>query len=231
MKPLKSFLFSVLLISSGVFVFAQDCKIYFPDNVGAVREMSSYDNKDKFTGKTTQEILDVRNSGNSMSLDVKTIITDSEGNEFSNSEITLTCEDGVFKMDMSDYLSDMLESYQSMEIEMKGDNLTFPSRLSVGDVLKDASIDITILNNGVKFLNMQVVISNRKVVANEKVTTEAGSFDCYKITYDMETITKIIKVKASAVEWIADGVGVVKTESYNKKGKLTSYTLLTGLKK
>lgn len=231
MKAIKSLLFFFLLISSGVFVLAQDCKIYFPDNVGAIREMSSYDNKDKFTGKTSQEILAVRKTAKGMSLDVKTIITDADGNEFSNSEITLNCEDGVFKMDMSDYLSEMLESYQSMEIEVKGENLTFPSKISVGDALKDASIDITILNNGMKFMNMQVVISNRNVVAKEEITTEAGSFDCYKITYDMETITKIIKVKASAVEWIADGVGVVKTESYNKKGKLSSYSLLTDLKK
>jgi hypothetical protein len=231
MKSLKSFLLSVLLISCEVLVFSQDCKIYFPDKPGAVREMSSYDNKDKFTGKTSQEILSVKNSESTMSLDVRTIITDSEGTEFSNSIVTLTCEDGVFKMDMSDYLSGLMESYQSMEIEMKGDNLTFPSSLSVGDVLKDASIDITISNNGMKFMSMQVIISNRKVVSKENVTTEAGSFDCFKITYDMETVTKIIKVKSSSVEWIADGVGVVKTESYNKKGKLTSYSLLSGLTK
>ena len=231
MKSFKSLLLSLLFLSLGIIVFAQDCKIYFPDKVGAIREMSSYDKKDNFTGKTSQEILDVRNTTNGMSLDVKTIITDAEGNEFSNSEITLTCEDGVFKMDMSDYLSDMLESYQSMEIEMKGDNLNFPSGLKVGDMLDDASMDITILNNGMKFMNMQVVISNRQVLAKENVTTEAGTFDCFKISYDMETITKIIKVKASAIEWIADGVGVVKTESFNKKGKLSSYTLLTGLKK
>lgn len=231
MKALKSLFLSAVLLSLGILVFAQDCRIYFPDKVGAVREMSSFDNKDKFTGKTTQEILDIRNSGNVIAMDVKTSISDADGNEFSNSEITLSCEDGVFKMDMSDYLSEMLEAYQSMEIEMKGDNLTFPSGLKVGDMLDDASMDITILNNGMKFMNMQVVISNRQVLAKENVTTDAGTFDCFKISYDMETITKIIKVKASAIEWIADGVGVVKTESYNKKGKLASYTLLTNLKK
>jgi hypothetical protein len=53
-----------------------------------------------------------------------------------------------------------------------------------------------------------------------------GVLIVFKITYDMETVTKIIKVKSSSVEWIADGVGVVKTESYNKKGKLTSLFII-----
>jgi len=231
MKTLKGFLFIALFLFPSQFIFSQDCKIYFPDEVGTIREMSSYDKKDKFTGKTIQEILGMDKTASGVSLDVKTIIYDADGNEFSNSEITLSCENGVFKMDMSDYLSDMMESYQSMEVEMSGDNLTYPSNLSVGDELDDASINIDIINNGVKFMSMQVVISGRKVLAKEKVTTEAGTFDCYKIAYDMETITKIIKVKASGIDWMAEDVGVVKSESYNKKGKLNSYSLLTKLTK
>ena len=41
----------------------------------------------------------------------------------------------------------------------------------------------------------------------------------------------MFKVKMSGIEWIAKNIGVVKSESYNKKGKLESSTLLTKITK
>jgi hypothetical protein len=40
-----------------------------------------------------------------------------------------------------------------------------------------------------------------------------------------------MNIQTSAVEWIAEGVGIVKTESYNKKGKIESYQVLTKLER
>ena len=37
----------------------------------------------------------------------------------------------------------------------------------------------------------------------------------------------MLKRSIKIAEWIAPGVGVVKTESYNQKGELENYTLLT----
>jgi hypothetical protein len=79
-----------------------------------------------------------------------------------------------------------------------------------------------------------VKIFNRKVEAKEDITTPAGNFTCYKISYDMESSTKVMgmnnKVNLKGVDYVSEGTGVVKTESYNKKGSLSSYSLLTGYK-
>jgi hypothetical protein len=40
-----------------------------------------------------------------------------------------------------------------------------------------------------------------------------------------------IKITGSAKQWLAEGVGMVKQESFNKKGKLTGYTELTAFTK
>ena len=103
--------------------------------------------------------------------------------------------------------------------------------MSVGDMLDDASMNLKVRSNGIQIMNMDVIISNRKVEAEEDVKTPAGSFECYKITYDTQSKTKIINMTTSSTEWMAEGVGVVKTENYNKKGKLAGYTLLTKLQK
>ena len=79
-------------------------------------------------------------------------------------------------------------------------------------------------------MNMNIKILNRKVEASESVNTLAGTFDCYKITYDME-MKSIINITTKGAEWIAKGVGVVKTEQYDKKGNLTGYTLLSKFEK
>ena len=79
-------------------------------------------------------------------------------------------------------------------------------------------------------MNMSVSITNRKVEAVENITTPAGTFECYKITYDVAT-KMMINVKMKATEWYAKNVGMVKSESYTSDGKLAGSTLLTGLKK
>ena len=68
-------------------------------------------------------------------------------------------------------------------------------------------------------------LTNRKVVAQESVTVPAGTFDCLKITYDLES-KAMIKITGSATQWMAVGPGLVKSESYDKKGNLISSQLL-----
>ena len=41
-------------------------------------------------------------------------------------------------------------------------------------------------------MDMSIKIYNRKVEAKEDITTPAGNFSCYKISYDMESSTKVI---------------------------------------
>jgi hypothetical protein len=208
---------------------AQDCKMYFPENEGAVREMTNYDKKDKQTSRIVQTIVDKSESGGNVSLKVETVIFDDKDDELSRSEVEAGCVDGVFEIDMSEYLSEMLQAYQTMEIEMEGDNLEFPANISVGDELPDGNINIKVSSSGVTVMNMDVIIQNRKVEGKEKVTTEAGTFDCYKISQETLSKTRMVSTSISGIDWIAEGVGVVKSESYNRKGKLTGYSLLTKL--
>ena len=221
------FVFFVFVFVSLAHIEAQDCKLYFTDRVGSIREMTSYDAKDKVTGKIIQEVTSKNATANGVKVGIKTTIFDEKNAQVNSMGMEIVCENNVFKIDMSEYLSEMLNAYKDMELEFSGDNMAFPSKMSVGDKLDDASMNLKVRTGGMQIMNMDVTISNRIVEAKDKITTPAGTFDCYRISYDTQSKTKIINVTTSSTEWIADGVGVVKTESFNKKGKMMSYSLLT----
>jgi hypothetical protein len=71
-------------------------------------------------------------------------------------------------------------------------------------------------NNGLK-QTVSMTISDRKVEGKESVTTAAGTWDCFKISYKSKMVVKTagigIPVNIEGNEWYAPGVGVVKTQS------------------
>jgi hypothetical protein len=230
---MKNLFFPVLFISffSCFSTFAQDCKMYFPDKIGTVRELTNYDKKGKTTGSVNQEIIARDAVGSAVSVTVRSKTSDKAGKELSVNDMVINCKDGVFSFDMKDFIDkSMLAAYQGMEITMKGDNVAYPSGFKVGDKLADASINIIVKNNGITFSNMTITISNRTVVAQENITTPAGTWSSYKLTYDVASKTRIMTINSKAAEWISEGVGMVKSESYDKAGKMLGYSLLTKLK-
>jgi ribosomal protein L11 len=117
-----------------------------------------------------------------------------------------------------------------MEIKVDSKDMMYPTGLAAGQTLPDASITISAGSGGVNLMNMVVNITNRKVAGNESVTVPAGTFDCFKITYDVET-KFMFKISSTVTEYVSYGVGNVKTETYDKKGKLMGTSLLTEISK
>jgi len=208
-------------------LIAQDCTFFFPMEEGTIIELNHYNKKGKITGTTRQEIIDKQISAGAIQLTTKNTFFDEKGEELMSSELTMACKDGVFTFDMDQFLNDeMLAGIEDMEFSIEGDNLEFPSKMSVGDILKDGKISLIV--EGMPMMNMTTTVHNRKVEAIENVTTEAGSFECYKISYDVLT-DAMIDIRMKGIEWIARDVGAIRTETYNKNGKLTGYTELVKL--
>ena len=213
----------------GITAQAQDCTLFFPAEEGTVMESEHFDQKGKLTGSTRQEILSKEVSGNSTVWTIKNTIRDKKGEELMDSEMSFEFRDGVFYFDMNNYLKgESMEALESMDFRIEGDNLEFPPGMKEGDVLKDGQIRLVV--EQMPAMSSTTTIMNRKVDAIEEVTTGAGTFECYKISYDIET-KMMMTFRASAVEWIAEDVGVVRSETFNKKGKLTGYTVLSGISK
>ena len=100
-------------------------------------------------------------------------------------------------------------------VEIEGTLPSYPATLSVGQVME--------YSFSMKVMGMKTTTSGKNtVVAQESVTTPAGTFNCYKIESETSSKAMLQTVKAKSVSWIAEGIGTVKTETYDGKNKLQS---------
>lgn len=206
---------------------AQDCKIYFPDDVGTEIETESYNHKDKLTGSTRQIIQDKQVDGDNISINIAHSSYDKKGELIMDGTYQVRCEDGVFYLDMRNMLDEAsLSAYENMEVEVNANDMAFPSDMQSGQSLPDANIDVKISSSGASVMTIRVNVTNRMVEAIEMVSTPSGDYECYKISSDIES-QMVIKVKAKSIQWITEDYGVIRTESYNKNGKLQGYSVMT----
>jgi len=122
-----------------------------------------------------------------------------------------------------------MEGYKDMQVSLTSDKLDLPNNLTVGQTLKEGTATMVISNQGMKLMTMNIHVYNRKVETKETITVPAGTYECFKITYDVESKV-IFKVQGIAAEWYAKGIGMVKQETYDSKGKITGSTLLKSFK-
>lgn len=226
-KFLFSFMLALFVTSLAA---AQDCG-YYNMSKGMVLGYQNQDAKGKITGTAKTTCLDVSETGQSKVFKVKTEYTDAKNSNLSKREYAMRCEGGKFYVDMQNFVDPKsMEAFKGMEVTVTGNDMEYPAGLSAGQSLPDANVAISAATGGVSLLNLLVNISNRKVVGTETVTVPAGTFECLKITYDVET-KMMFKMYSSVVEYINLGAGNVKIDSYDKKGKLLGSTVLTELKK
>jgi hypothetical protein len=223
-------LIAVFCYSSIAVLIAQDCPMFYPDRENTQMEYKQYDKKGGLTGSSVQKITSIKKSATSTEVAIVSMSFDAKGKNIGSANLKARCEGGIFYIDMSNYLNQQsTDAYKDMEMSVEGGNLEMPSGMKAGEALKDGDLKMSFSSGGVTVMNMSVSITNRKVEAVESLTTPAGTFECYKISYDIAT-KMMISVKMKGIEWYAKGVGLVKSETYGKDGKLQGSTLLTGLK-
>jgi len=226
------------LILSTAFVFtkmsAQDsCSKYYPMVEGSSFEYTNYNKKGKIDGATNYTVSSVttENSGTKATLDFK--MSDKKGKEMFTSNYSFTCKDNVVKIDyQSLFPAQMMQQYGEMDIEMDitGSDIELPNDLSVGENLPDANITIAMSMSGIN-INTSVNQTNRKVISQERITTSAGTFDCMVLTETTKTKTMGANIEMNSKLWLAEGVGMIKNETYKKNGDLMSRIELTNYSK
>lgn len=237
MKPIF-LLISFLLIS----ICGQaQCNEYFDYKPGMVMQMGNYNSKGKLIGKQRMAIKKVQNQGSKSIIEVEVTLWDDKEKEIYEGINHFECDNGVFKMDLTSLAvnNSNMSQVEGLEAKLEGDKLFYPNNLSAGQKLPDAAFTLTMSSTNAVMNSMMskgqtFQIVNRKVEAKESVTTPAGSFDCFKIssntnmTMAVGPITKNVKI--SSIDFLSSKVGIVRTESYDEKGKLTGYSELISLK-
>ena len=226
----RSLLTSFAVLCSA-FLYAQDCSTFYQFTENAAYEYGLFDHKDKPQGRQIIRISGVSETGVGVTATVNSkFIPEKKNQETFEATSEVTCKEGTLQMDISMNMAQMTSQFSSMEVSMEGDPLMIPSDLSVGQTLPDATTKIKTGMNGMSLMSVTLSVTDRKVEGKETVTTPAGTFECYKIvqTTSMKTI---MSKSFTTEEFYAEGVGLVRTNTYKKNGKLESYQELLSLEK
>jgi len=224
---------SLLLATISINLYAQNCKGYYYLSNGSV-EMTIYDKKGKESGKAVYNFSDVNNTGNTTSANFSVTISDEKGKTLSTSSGKYKCAGGVLYMDARvAFPQEQMAAYKDMEVRAPEVFIEYPATLSAGQSLSAVSIKMEMYNKGALHSTTSFDQSNRKVVAKETITTPAGTFECWKITYDARLKASIapmnigVPFNFKGTEWFAPHFGIVKTETHNKNGKLIGSTMIS----
>ncbi len=224
----KLFVFTAIILS-GMVSNAQE--IFFPTKEGTVLVYKAFDKKDKVTNMVRNTIKHVSVDGNDMDITYLCESIDPKDELLFKEDITIHKKGDKLYFDMGNFINKSAfqkDGQIPADVQIKGNNMEIPSNPDPGDVLPDANIEMS-MNMGYINMKMSAQVTNRKVEAIEDVTVKAGTFKSYKLTSDVTATAMGMKVKTNNIEWYAKGVGIVKTEIYDK-GKLQSYTELTEIK-
>jgi len=227
----KRILLLFAAIISLLAIKAQECDFYYPENEGAELVYKNFDKKGKLSGTNTQKVTKYSKTATGAEATIHVKSTDEKGKDAFESDLNVKCENGIFYFDMESYVNQQsLKGMEGMEFVVEHENLEMPSSLKVGDKLKDGWIRIKISTGAMVIMSMEVTISDRLVEKKESITTEAGTFDCYKINQTVRSKMPM-KIETKSSEWLSKGSGIIKSENYSSDGSITSSMVLSAINK
>ncbi len=223
MKNYIFLLFGFLFFSP---LFAQQdiCDELYLFKEGYYMKQAEFNSKGKQTGTSEFRVLDIVKQNGAVISTVQMKIDDgkkkSEPMEY---EVEYQCKDQTLYIDLTSFGVEMLQGMNTAEIRIDGEGMAYPSNLSEGMSLPDVSQTIDIIMEGMGMMKTTMTAYDRKVLGKEKVTTPAGTFECFKITNTF-TIKMVVSSTFTTITYFNQEMGSVKSEFYNRNGKLKSYS-------
>ena len=218
----------VLFLVHSYSIAQNSCSKYYPLEEGAKFEITSYNKKDKLSATINYEVKEF--NGSKALLSNK--ILDKKGKLIIESDYTILCSASGVSIDFKSMMSpDLFKQYESIEVDLTGNNIEIPNNLKVNQKLPDANMNMEINMAGIK-MNINMNMVDRVVKGTESITTPAGTYECIIISYISEVkMGAGISRSGTSKQWLSEGVGMVKSEEYDTNGNLMSYSLLTSYSK
>lgn len=224
MKTLITVLSLLFITSLGI--SQNDCNKFYPLNEGTKFQITVYDNKEKPSAIIDYAVVNVRKSGGDKIGTINSKMTDGNGKKITDTSFDVSCNGEMVSIDFKSLINpQVFEQFGNMDYEITGTNMVWPNNLSVGQKLPDATMNMKINMSGIN-MTMTVEITDREVIGKETITTPAGSFNCFVLTYTTD-LKMGVSQRSTSKEWVTEKIGSVKSVNYDKKGKVTGSSLLT----
>lgn len=210
----------VVSVSFNTVILSQECTFYFPTQLETVLEYGQFDARGRLNSIIRKKVIKSEKSAEGNLVVAHKEVFDNNDSLVFEDNIEMKCVGGEFFVDMSCYYHHLqLNQYSGKEIITESDTLTIPNDPKPGMLPSFVTSRVSILEDGIPVKNMVVNVYFRIVQGYEDVITPAGTFNCLKISYEVETIVNQ-KVKSKGIEWFSKEAGLVKRETYELNGKL-----------
>lgn len=226
---MKNLLLIAVILFSGMLAKAQG--VFFPTKEGTVLEYKTYNQRNEEIGMVRYTITNVKTSGENMDITYMIESMDPKDKTVFNEELTVHKKGDKLYLDMSKFVNKA--AFQKggelpAEVKITGNEMEIPSNLEPGGALANAEVDMA-MKIGYMNLKMSALVTDRMVESFGNITVKAGSFNAYKISSKVTANVLGMKSTSSVNEWYVKGVGMVKSETYDKHGNLEAYTELVEL--
>jgi hypothetical protein len=218
----------LMLLNLGM---AQDCSKFIGAVNGKKMVYANMDAKGRNAGKFNYTMT----KKDAATVAIHTEVLDKDGKSIGTSDSEAKCNGNVISIDMKSFIpASSMKQFNNMKMEGDAKYLVYPLNMKAGQTLEDGTVTINIINNGSPMGNFQMDLTNRKVEQAESISTAAGSFDCFRITYDAMIKVKMMgigfPVHMHVTEWFAPKLArPVKSETYTKNGKLAGSMVLESI--
>ena len=211
-----------------LFVGQDECTAYLPGE-GSKLTYHNFDKKGKLHSTTTTEITSVKIKGDTTYYKVHQLVSTGKKKNDVESDLVFKCSGDNFMVDMRSVLNqEMMEAYKDATLTVTSNNMIMPGNLEPGMELEDGEVNMKM---HIEYITTTLTCRAfyREVESIEDITTAAGTFTAYKIKGYFETKISFARFAWSTIEWYVPDVGMVRTESYDKKDKLIGYSELQNI--
>ncbi|MBG8553506.1 TapB family protein [Hymenobacter guriensis] len=159
---------------------------------------------------------------------------DAAGKLLHQQDLTFRCrQDTAFTDGMVEMEFDNLRSFRDRYFTDVPTPLAWPHQPAAGSRLPSGGVVTDVRSSAVDIAKVSTQLQNRRVVSGpQDVTVPAGTFACYKIEAEREAVVQpkpdiVRRTSQRVIDFYSPGVGVVRTEVYDKSNKLQSTSVLT----
>lgn len=210
---------------------AQSCSDFINASNGKKLVYSNMDGKGNEQGKINY----TSTKKDASTVTYHTEVIDKKGQTMGSSDSEIKCNGDALRIDMKSFVPPAsAKQLGKMQVTGEAKYLVYPLNVKAGQTLEDGTMTMNITNDGHQMGDMQMDITNRKVEQAETVSTPAGSFDSFRISYDAMVKIKMMgigfPVHMHVVEWFSPKIArPVKSETYTKNGKLAGTMQLVSI--
>ena len=179
------------------------------------------DKKGKVDGYSESTIVRVKSSGAQTAVTLQTMVKDKKGENLLQQpvDMSIMINDGTVILSPKALAGKITEG-----LSISGENLMLPANLTTGATLNDYSITM-----GIAGINTTSHITGVKVVAEETIEVSGHSIPC--VVVESTVSVKVLGINRTSLQktWYGRGIGIVKMEAYDTKGKLETTQTLTSI--